>query len=127
MSEQKKILVVDDEPLVCEAVKMMLEFDGHEVITASNGNEALVLFEQGGFDVVVTDYKMPGMNGDELALALKVRQPGQPVVMLTAHAEMIKTTAVPLAGVDQLVSKPFQFADLQDAIKKATARRFSAN
>jgi CheY-like chemotaxis protein len=127
MPAQKKILVVDDEPLVCEAVKMMLEFDGHEVITASNGNEALVLFEQGGFDVVVTDYKMPGMNGDELALALKVRQPGQPVVMLTAHAEMIKTTAVPLAGVDQLVSKPFQFTDLQDAIKKATARRFSAN
>ena len=127
MSAQKKILVVDDEPLVCDAVKMLLEFNGYEVITASNGSEALALLEQGGFYVVVTDYKMPGMNGDELALALKARRPGQPVVMLTAHAEMIKTTAVPLAGVDQLVSKPFQLADLQDAIKKATAKRFSIN
>ena len=127
MSAQKKILVVDDEPLVCEAVKMLLEFDGHEVITAGDGSEALELFEHGSFDVVVTDYKMPGMKGDELAVALKARRPGQPVVMLTAHAEMIKTAAVPLTGVDQLVSKPFQIADLQDAIKKATARRFSAN
>jgi CheY-like chemotaxis protein len=127
MPAGKKILVVDDEPLVCEAIKMMLEFAGYEVVTAGDGKEAMVLFEQGGFDVVVTDYKMPGMKGDELALILKARRPGQPVVMLTAHAEMIKTTAVPLAGVDELVSKPFQFADLQAAIKKATTRRFSAN
>ena len=122
MSEQKKIMVVDDEPLVCEAVKMLLEFDGHEVVTAGNGSEALALFEQGRFDLVITDYNMPGMKGDELALALKARRPGQPVIMLTAHAEMIKTTTVPLTGVDQLVSKPFQLADLRAAIQKATTR-----
>ena len=118
----KKILVVDDEPLVCEAVKMLLEFDGHEVITAGSGSEALVMFGQGPFDLVITDYTMPVMKGDELALALKARVPGQPVIMLTAHAEMIRTAAVPLTGVDQLVSKPFQFADLQDAIEKASVR-----
>jgi CheY-like chemotaxis protein len=122
MSAQKKILVVDDEPQICEAVRMLLEFYGHEVMTAANGNEALALFDQGRFDLVITDYTMPGMKGDELALALKARVPGQPVIMLTAHAEMLKTVAVPLAGVDQLVSKPFRFADLQNAIEKATAR-----
>jgi len=122
MSAQKKILIVDDEQQICEAVKMLLEFHGHEVITAGNGNEALALFDQGRFDLVITDYTMPGMKGDELALALKARVPGQPVLMLTAHAEMIKTAAVPLTGVDQLVSKPFRFADLQNAIEKATAR-----
>jgi two-component system, cell cycle response regulator CpdR len=119
---KKKILVVDDEPQVCGVVKMLLEFDGHEVVTASNGQEALTLFEQGKFDLVITDYTMPGMKGDELALALKAHQPGQPVVMLTAHAEMLKTETVPLLGVDQLVSKPFLLADLRDAIQKATAR-----
>jgi two-component system cell cycle response regulator CpdR len=121
-SPKKKILVVDDEPLVCEAVKMLLEFDGHAVVTASDGKEALALFERGRFDLVITDYTMPGMKGDELALALKARLPGQPVVMLTAHAEMLKTSAVPLVGVDQLVSKPFQLADLREAIQKATTR-----
>lgn len=122
MPAQKKILVVDDEPLVCEAVKMLLEFDGHEVITAGNGTEALALFDKDGFDIVITDYTMPGMKGDELALALKARLPNQPIIMLTAHAEMIRTAAVPLVGVDQLVSKPFQFSELQDAVARATAR-----
>ena len=121
MSAPKKILVVDDEPMVCEAVKMLLEFDGHQVVTAVNGNEALALFDHGGFDVVITDYTMPGMKGDELALALKARLPAQPVIMLTAHAEMIKTVAVPLKGVDQLVSKPFQFQDLREAIQRVSA------
>ena len=121
MPAPKKILVVDDEPMVCEAVKMLLEFDGHQVVTAVNGNEALALFDHGGFDVVITDYTMPGMKGDELALALKARLPAQPVIMLTAHAEMIKTVAVPLKGVDQLVSKPFQFQDLREAIQRVSA------
>ena len=118
---KKKIMVVDDEPQVCEAIGMLLSFDGHEVISASHGQEALALFEQDRFDVVITDYHMPGMRGDELALALKARRPGQPVIMITAYAEMLKASAVPLAGVDQLVNKPFQLADLRDAVQKATA------
>jgi CheY-like chemotaxis protein len=122
ISHKKKILVVDDEPQVCEAVKMLLEFDGHEVMTAGNGKEALALFEREKFDVVITDYTMPEMKGDELVRAIKVRVPGQPVIMLTAHAEMLKTSTVPLTGVDQLVSKPFQIADLRDAIQKAATR-----
>jgi CheY-like chemotaxis protein len=120
-NSQKKILVVDDEPMVCEAVKMMLVFDGHEVVTTGSGEEALALFDQGRFDLVITDYTMPGMKGDELALALKAHLPGQPVIMLTAHAGMLKTSAVPLAGVDQLISKPFHFDDLRKAIKTAMA------
>jgi CheY-like chemotaxis protein len=119
---KKKILVVDDEPQVCEAVKMLLEFDGHEVVTAASGKEALALFEHGKFDVVITDYTMPGMKGDELALAIKARAPGQPVVMLTAHAEMLKSEGVPLTGVGQLLNKPFQLTELREAIQKAIAR-----
>lgn len=115
-------MVVDDEPMVCEAIGMLLTFDGHEVISASNGNEALALFEQGKFDLVITDYHMPKMNGDELALAIKARLPGQPVIMITAYAEMLKTSAAPLSGVDLLVNKPFQLADLRDAVQKATTR-----
>jgi CheY-like chemotaxis protein len=120
--QKLKILVVDDEPMVCEAIRMLLSFDGHEVIQASGGSEALALFEQGNFDVVITDYHMPRMKGDELALAIKASRPGQPVVMITAYAEMLKASTEALAGVDQLISKPFQLAELRDAIKKAMAR-----
>jgi CheY-like chemotaxis protein len=122
MSVKKRILVVDDEPQVCAAIAMMLSFDGYEVVTAGNGKEALALFAQEQFDLVTTDYTMPEMNGAELVQALKTQLPGLPVIMITAHTDMLKTSAVPLTGVDQVVGKPFQFADLRAAIQKATAR-----
>jgi CheY-like chemotaxis protein len=111
-------LVIDDEPFVCDAVKMMLMFDGHSVETASSGQEALGMFEAGKFDVVITDYAMPAMKGDELALAIKAKAPSQPVVMITAYAEMIQASGNPLTGVDAVISKPFLLENLREAIAK---------
>ncbi|HWW02620.1 MAG TPA: response regulator [Candidatus Acidoferrum sp.] len=117
---KRRILVVDDEPFVCDAVKMMLAFDGHVVETASSAKEALELFDQGKFDLVFTDFAMPDMKGDELAAALKARNPGQPVVLITAYAEMLRFTGNPLSGIDCVISKPFLLEDLRAAIAKAT-------
>ena len=113
---KKRILVVDDEPFVGDAVKMMLAFDGHEVVTANNGKEALAAFEKGKFDLVITDFAMPGMKGDELAAAIKSRAPTQPVVMITAYAEMLQSSGKRLPGVDFLISKPFLLEHLREAI-----------
>jgi CheY-like chemotaxis protein len=115
----KRILVVDDEPFVCDAVKMMLAFDGHEVETANSGKDALALFDRQKFDVVITDFAMPVMKGDELAAAIKSRIPDQPVVMITAYAEMLQASGNPLTGVDVMISKPFLLENLRDAIVKA--------
>jgi CheY-like chemotaxis protein len=117
---QRRILVVDDEHFVCEAVKMMLDFDGHIVQTASNGKEALALFDKGKFDLVITDFAMPEMKGDELAAAIKARSPKQPVVMITAYAEMLQSSGNPLKGVDFIISKPFLLENLREAIAKVT-------
>ena len=95
---------------------MMVEHYGHEVQTATSGREALSLLEQGSFDVVITDYSMPGMRGDELAIAIKQRLPDQPVVMITAHAAMLKSSGNPLAGMDFMISKPFMLEELREAI-----------
>ena len=113
---KKRILVVDDEPFVCDAVKMMLAFDGHDVVTANDGTEALAIFDKNRFDLVITDFAMPGMKGDELAAAIKARSPGQPVVMITAYAEMLQSSGQQLPGVDYLVSKPFLLEHLREAI-----------
>ena len=117
---QKRVLVVDDEPFVCEAVKMMLTFDGHQVESASSGKEALAMFEPAKFDLVITDYSMPGMRGDELAAAIKARAPGQPVVMITAYAEVLQASGNPLSGVDFIISKPFLLENLREAVAKAS-------
>ncbi len=122
-SAQRRILVVDDEPFVCDAVKMMLTFDGHEVETASNGNQALAMFEDGKYDLVITDFLMPAMKGDELAAAIKAKSPKQPVVMITAYAEMLQSSGNPLTGVDFVISKPFLLDNLREAIAKVTPRK----
>ena len=119
----KRILVVDDEPFVCDAVKMMLEFDGHKVQTASSAKAALESFSPEKFDLVITDYAMPLMKGDELAQRIRERAPGQPVVLITAYAEMLQASQSPLAGVDSVVSKPFLLEDRRAAISKATGKR----
>ena len=115
---QRRILVVDDEPLVCDAVRMMLNFDGHLVKTAASGKEALAIFDKEQFDLVITDFEMPAMKGDELAAAIKARAPQQPVVMITAYAEMLQASGNPLTGVDLLISKPFLLENLREAIAK---------
>ena len=117
---QRHILVVDDEPLICDAVKMMLDFDGHLVKTASSGKEALVAFDKEQFDLVITDFEMPAMKGDELAAAIKARAPKQPVVMITAYSEMLQASGNRLAGVDLVIGKPFLLENLREAIAKVT-------
>ena len=119
---QRRILVVDDEPLVCDAVRMMLAFDGHHVETTGSGKEALALLDQSKFDVVITDFKMPEMQGDELAAAIKARYPTQPVVMITAYAEMLQSSGDPMTGVDFVISKPFLLENLREAIAKVAPR-----
>ena len=117
---RRRILVVDDEPFVCDAVKMMLNFDGHEVETANNGKDALAMLDKEKFDVVITDFSMPAMKGDELAAIIKARTPEQPIVMITAYAEMLQNSGNPLKGVDFVISKPFLLENLREAIAKVT-------
>lgn len=107
-----RILVVDDEPSVGDAVKMMLNFDGHDVEAINNSREALARFKAERFDLVFTDYAMPGMNGNELAAAIKAEAPGQPIVMITAYAETVPQSP----SVDFVIGKPFRLQQLRDAI-----------
>jgi CheY-like chemotaxis protein len=111
-----QILVVDDEPAVCGAIKMMLQYDGHKVQTANGSKEALSLLENGKFDLITTDYSMIGMKGDELAAIIKKRLPHLPIIMITAYAEMLKSSGNLLGGVDCIISKPFLITELREAI-----------
>lgn len=118
----RRILVVDDEPFVCDAVKMMLAFDGHQVQTATSAEEALALFEKDQYDLVITDYAMPTKNGDKLAAEFKSRSPGLPVILITAYAEMLKATGKLFPTVDCVVSKPFLLENLREAIAKTMSK-----
>jgi CheY-like chemotaxis protein len=105
------ILVVDDEPFVCESVKLMLSYDGHVVVTAGSGKEALAKYDPARFDLVITDYSMEGMKGDQLASAIKQLAPAKPIILLTAFPPERKP-----AAIDLVLTKPFYFETLREAL-----------
>jgi CheY-like chemotaxis protein len=110
------ILVVDDETSVSDSIRMVLQHHGHTVQTAENGAAAIALLEPGHFQLVITDYLMHGMNGDELAKTIKLRMPGLPVIMASAYADELKTSDKLDGKVDHLLLKPFSIAELNEAI-----------
>ncbi len=111
----RRILIADDEPGVRDALRLLLRLDGYTVIEACNGREALALFALGGFALVITDYLMPGLRGDELAREIKRRAPGQPVLMITAHLDVVHLSKNP---VDAVLGKPFALNDLRRTVSE---------
>ena len=115
------ILFVDDEPDVQQSVQGLLELLGYRALTASNGAEALVRFKQHAdeIDLVITDRAMPGMMGNELAMALRALRANLPIIMVTGGA----TDTLPVEIVSRYLHKPFTKDDLGAAIRSAMPRR----
>ena len=112
------ILVVDDEELVRRGTAEMLRGLGHRVIEADSGAEALAtLAALPDIELVVTDYKMPRMDGAELAARLHQARPGLPILLISGYTGI----ADPIAGLPRL-NKPFGLAELADALRRATDR-----
>src|ERR1017187_6127856 len=116
----KRILLVDDESGLREALRLLLEIDDHIVAEADNGAEAPDLFTKGQFDLVTTDLEMPVMKGNELAVRIKKLAPKQPILMVTAYEIKIGDSENP---VDSILNKPFTFDDLRGAIAKLLPNR----
>lgn len=109
----KRILLADDQQEVREMTKLMLDMDEHIVTEAGNGREALDLFAPGRFDLVITDYYMPLMKGDELARNIKRLAPAEPILMITGSAEEDGGIR---ASVDAFLNKPFGLQDLRQVM-----------
>jgi CheY-like chemotaxis protein len=111
----KRILLADDQQQVRESIRLLLEVDEHSVAEARNGREALTIFTQSSFDLVITDYAMPEMTGKDLAVSIKETSPEQPILMITAYANEMGEGR---KAVDAVLNKPFSFRDLRAAIAK---------
>lgn len=108
----KRILLVEDERAVRETLRLLLAQDAHTIVEANNGAEAFALFLGGKFDLVMTDFEMPFVKGDELAIKIKRVAPNQPILMITAfdHRAGVRNP------VDIVVRKPFDCARLRAAM-----------
>ena len=116
-----RILVVDDQDIICELLTELLTGDGHTVHSAADGPAALGIFRREPFDLVITDQSMPHMNGLQLGHAIKELSPETPVVLLTGFGdEMLALGACP-PGIDLILGKPVSQSDLRRAVAQAVA------
>ncbi len=114
--QKQRILLVEDDLHVRSCFETLLEFDGHEVRSVDGGDAALAMLEQEKFDLVITDYWMPRMRGDELATLIKQRWPSLPIILASGSSSDFGAFSGSEPGVDCLLNKPFTLTELREAI-----------
>ena len=97
-----------------EALRLFLVLDDHTVVEANNGAEAFALFRSGQFDLVMTDFEMPFVKGNELATRIRQLAPQQPILMVTAYSHR----PGPENPVNAVVTKPFDAGSLRETMVK---------
>jgi|SRR5690606_8072915 len=119
-----RILVVDDTPEILTLVETRLRRLGHQVRTATDGEEALAAARAEPPDLVVLDIMMPKQSGWEVARALRKDEATRDVkiVVLTAIGQQVNQLTSPIYGADAYLDKPFDFADLERIIGELLAR-----
>ena len=116
-----RILLVDDEQSVQELLSYPLRKDGYEVVQAGDGKEALDLFRESRFDLVVLDVMMPRMDGLECCRRLRASSP-VPIIMLTAKSEEVDKIVGLELGADDYITKPFSVREFRSRVKALLRR-----
>ena len=117
------ILIVDDELSMREFLRILLEKEGHQIVTATNGLVALELTGQHAFDLVVTDIRMPGMTGLELLASLKQTKPDMAVIMITAFASPDDAVAAMKNGAFDYITKPFNVDEIKTVVRSSLKKK----
>lgn len=123
MTSSPRILVVDDELIVCESCQRILEEEGLEVETASNGAEAFAKMKENPFDIVITDLKMPGIDGMEVLRTLRRDYPDTIVIMITGFSTVETAVEAMKLGAFDYIPKPFTPDEVSIVVKKAIEQR----
>ena len=117
------VLVVDDEAVIREGLTRILEGGGLAVETAKNGHAAIELLQQKEFDLIITDLKMPGMDGFEVLNAVKILQPDTPVIMITGYATVETAVEAMKCGTVDYLVKPFSPEQILEKVHHALDKR----
>ena len=116
------VLVVDDERTVCNSCKKILTREGYSVDFALSGKEALNKVRGNRFDAVIADWKMPEIDGIEIAKRIKKVNPNTAVIMITGYPSVESSIKAMRSGVSDYVPKPFTPEELSDAMMRALAK-----
>ncbi|MDY0110469.1 MAG: sigma-54 dependent transcriptional regulator [Candidatus Krumholzibacteria bacterium] len=115
----QRILVVDDEATIRMSLVEALGAEGYEVSDAKTGEEALALCHAGGFDLLVTDLRLPGISGLDLLKALRNQNRTLPVILMTAYGDVDTAVAAMRLGAYDYINKPFKLAEIRRQVRGA--------
>jgi DNA-binding NtrC family response regulator len=123
MSENKlRVLVLDDEPIVCKRLQPALEKLGFEVDTFTQSVEAMHQVQQSAYDIVITDLKMKEVDGMRFLEEVKKQRPQTEVIVITGFATMETAKQSFQKGVFDFIAKPFKLSEIQDVVTRAAAK-----
>lgn len=119
MKNAVTILVVDDEPVMRSLLNKILTRDGYMVLVAAGGREALDILGRQRIDIVVSDLKMPEMDGLELLRIVKETYPQVAIIMMTAYGDTYTVKDALLLGADEYITKPFKSFEISLVVERA--------
>ena len=117
-----RIMVLDDEPIVCKRLKPALEKQGYEVDAFTQSSEAMEQIKHVDYDIIITDLKMKGIDGMQLLGEAKRRSPRTEVIVITGFATMETAKESFHKGVFDFVAKPFKLSEIQEVVSRAEAK-----
>ena len=119
MSDKMKVLVLDDEPIVCKRLQPALEKLGYEVDTFTQSVEAMHQIHQTDYDIVITDLKMKEIDGMRFLEEVKKQRPATEVIVITGFATMETAKESFKKGVFDFIAKPFNLNEIQKVVQRA--------
>ena len=125
MKTAMTVLVVDDELMARKLIEKILVRDGYCVIQAENGAAALEVLASNHVDIIVSDIRMPVMNGYDLLRAVRDKYPSIPVIMITAYGDTYSVKDALLLGADEYVTKPFKSHEIALVVERTYWRILS--
>jgi DNA-binding NtrC family response regulator len=122
MERPLKILILDDEPIVCKRLQPALEKLGYEVESFTDSVEATRRIQETSYDIVITDLKMKEIDGMRFLEEVKSRHPKTEVIVITGFATMETAKQSFQKGVFDFIAKPFKLGELQEVVNRAAAK-----
>jgi DNA-binding NtrC family response regulator len=122
-ADQPHILLIDDEPIALSNMSHVLEREGYAVTACENGESGLAAMQHTEFDIVLTDLRMPGIDGMDVLRHIRETTPDVPVIMITGHATLDSAVVAMKAGAFHYIAKPFRLDEAREVVRSALEMR----
>lgn len=126
MKSNVKILIVDDEEMMRNLLTKILKRENYQILTAGDGQEAVELLEKEAVDLIISDMKMPRMNGFELLKHVKENYPQIGIIIMTAYGDTYTVKDALILGADEYITKPFKSYEISLVVERAYWRILSS-